>query len=136
MTPDQLTAYLEMRGLADTDGFRRKAIFRRCPWCKAVTLQGLDADVAGLPVVCDVQDLDLMAEAAVILTTGTRTYTVFELPDGIRLHPRHVVELRAPQQTRPVVRRHDCEAAPLLSAVNRWKAPAHNPTLHTDAPPF
>lgn len=136
MTPDQLSAYLESRGLADTDGVHRRAAFRRCAVCGAMTLRGLDSDVAGLPVVCDVTDLDTLAEAAVILLTGERTYTAYELPGGIQLNPRHAENLRAAEQPRPVLRRHSCGAEAPPSTANRWKAPAHNPSLHTNRPPF
>lgn len=136
MTPDQLTAYLRTRGLADDDGISRKARFRACPWCKKITLQGLDGDVAGLPVIADTQDLDRLAEAAEILTTGGLTYTVVETAERITLHPRFAVELRTEAQTRPVVRRHRCDNPPLRSSANRWRAPTHDPSLHTDAPPF
>lgn len=136
MTPDQLQSYLETRGLADTDGVHRKARFRRCPLCNAVVLRGLDADVAGLPVTCDVVDLDVLAEAAVILSTAERTYTVYEIADTIHLNPRHVEELRAAEQTRPVVKAHHCEVPSPRSTANRWKAPRHVPALHTDTPPF
>ena len=135
MTPDQLTRYLETRGLADTDGIARKARFRRCAWCGVVTLQGLDADVAGLPTVCDVTDLDPLAEAAVVLA-GERTYEIAELPDGLRIIPRHVTHLRAAQQPRPVVARHICERPMPTSTANRWKAATHDPSLHRTAPPF
>lgn len=136
MKPDQLAAYLEMRGLADTDGISRKARFRRCPWCYAITLQGLTADVAGVPVVCENIDLDLLAEAAVVLTGG-RTYTVYELPGAIHINPRFAENMRAAAQNRPVVRAHTCGEPPPPSTANRWKAPIHQRSLHLDtAPPF
>jgi hypothetical protein len=128
-----LTAYLEQKGLADTDNVRVRARYTRCPTCAAPVLTGLDAAVAGLPRICDVVDLDQVAEFAALLA-GRATFTVLELPDGLRLACRHQWAIAGPRQTRPVVAEHACGQPAPASTVFRWSIPASS--APTDAPPF
>lgn len=129
-----LTAYLEQRGLADTDNVRVRARYTRCAGCAAPVLSGLDAAVAGLPRVCDITDLDRPAEFHALLT-GRATFTVLELPDGLRLAHRHQWAIAAPRQHRPVVAEHTCGQPQPTSTAFRWAIPASAAGLAT-LPPF
>lgn len=128
----RLQAHLEVIGRADTDGVRRRARYARCG-CGRPVLTGLDADVAGLPVACDVVDLDRAAEA-VWLVVGRPTYTVYEFATGLQLGHRNVHHIAAAAQGRPVVGAHDCAREPPPSTAWRWDTPAPAP-IHA-APPF
>lgn len=128
-----LEAYLESRGLADTDQVRIRARYTRCRGCGAPVLTGLDADVAGLPRVCDTTDLDPLAEFTA-LATGRSTFAVLELGGGLRLSRRPPLAIRATRQQRPVVCEHRCgEPAPPSTAF-RWAIPPAVRTATT--PPF
>lgn len=133
MNQAALTAYLEQRGLADTDQVRRRARYTRCASCGAGVLVGLDADVAGIPRVCDTTDLDAPAELGALLS-GQATFTVFELADGLRLGSRHPEAIRAATQGRPVVAEHSCGQPAPTSSVFRWHMPV--PSATSDHPPF
>lgn len=130
-----LTAYLEQRGLADTDGVRIRARYTRCPHCAAGVLAGLDAAVAGLPRVCDTTDLDQAAEFHALLT-GRSTFAVLELPDGLRLARRSPEAIRGARQERPVVAEHRCGKPSPNSSAFRWRIPASSTATPSTRPPF
>lgn len=128
-----LEAHLETLGRADTDGVRRRARYTRHR-CGAPVLTGLDADVAGLPVACDVVDLDPASEAAWLVLAGLRTYTVHEYATGLQLNPRDPLRIGGVRQDRPVVGMHECGRAPPPSTAWRWRPPT--PLPPDTLPPF
>lgn len=133
MNHHALTAYLEQRGLADTDHVRTRARYTRCRGCAAPVLTGLDAAVAGLPRVCDTVDLDPAAEFAA-LACGRSTFAVLELPGGLRLARRGPESIRGARQTRPVICEHRCGQPAPASIAFRWAIPAAATT--SNHPPY
>lgn len=127
-----LQAHLETLGRADTDGVRIRARYTTCR-CGTKTLDGLDSEVAGLPRSCSIVDLDRLAEATVLLR-GVSTFTVLELPDGLRLARRNQYSIRAQRQDRPVVALHRCGERAPPSGAWRWRIPPNYAAL--DDPPF
>lgn len=132
MNWERLQAHLEMLGKADTDGVKIRCRYRSCT-CGAKVLDGLDAEVAGLPRRCDIVDLDPLAEA-LTLFAGLSTFAVLELPDGIRIARRTQYAIRSATQSRPVIGAHQCGRAPPPSTAWRWRLPPSY--AEHDDPPY
>lgn len=111
--PEWLRQHLTTIGAHNTDGISRTTRPRTCRTCHTLTLTGLDADRAGLPVRVDPQPLTPLGEA-MALTAGRRTY---EHNTANQLNPRspgHIAHHPAATNTDSDVHAsHLCGTSPL-----------------------
>jgi len=107
------------------DGITRRIRARRCTKCAAITLRGLDGDVAALPARVDPEPISADGELAALLT-GRRTYTL--RTDGDRLQLDHARPLAHQRQTRRRIRR--CPRRTRLR-----QTAAHSPVDHPRSDP-